>query len=96
MSTLSDIRDLETRLHSHFLEWSDIPLQNELLYFLDEVQELHNDLDKRDVPNIGADGLELNLRQRISLLASLQVSKQPPLDFYDNPIEPDPKQGRLL
>ena len=96
MSTLSDIRDLETRLHSHFLEWSDIPLQNELLYFLDEVQELHNDLDKRDVPNIGADGLELNLRQRISLLAFLQVSKQPPLDFYDNPIEPDPKQGRLL
>ena len=96
MTTLSDIRDLETRLHSHFLEWSDIPLQNELLYFLDEVQELHNDLDKRDVPNTGADGLELNLRQRINLLACRQSSKQIDIDIYDKPVGPDPKQGRLL
>jgi len=96
MTTLSDIRDLETRLHSHFLEWSDIPLQNELLYFLDEVQELHNDLDKRDVPNTGADGLELNLRQRINLLGCRQSSKQIDIDIYDKPVGPDPKQGRLL
>jgi hypothetical protein len=96
MSTLSDIRDLETRLHSHFLEWSDTPLQNELLYFLDEVQELHNDLDKRDVPNTGAYGLELNLRQRINLLGCRQSSKQIDIDIYDKPAGPDPKQGRLL
>lgn len=65
MTTLSEIRDLETRLHSHILEWSDVPLQNELLYLLDELQELHDELNKRDVPQTGADGLELTLRQRI-------------------------------
>ena len=96
MSTLSDIRDLETRLHSHFLEWSDIPLQNELLYFLDEVQELHNGLDKLDVPNVGSDGLELNLCQRINLLAFRQSSTQIDIDIHDKPVGPDPKQGRLL
>jgi hypothetical protein len=96
MTTLSDIRELETRLHSHFLEWSDVPFQNELLFFLDEVQELHNDLDKRDVPNTGTDGLELNLRQRVFLLASSQASKQLPLDLDNNPGKPDPKQGLLF
>ena len=96
MTTLSDIRDLETRLHSHFLEWSDVPLQNELLYFMDDIQKLHNDLDIRDVPSVGADGLELNLHQRIVLLASKPVSKQAPLDFYGKPQEPDHKQSRLL
>jgi hypothetical protein len=96
MSTLSDIRDLETRLHSHFLEWSDVPLQNELLFFLDELQELHNDLDRRDVPNTGADGLELNLRQRVFLLASSQTTKQQPPDLDYKPIEVDPKQVRLF
>ena len=96
MSTLSDIRDLETRLHSHFLEWSDIPLQNEVLFFLDELQDLHGDLDKRDVPNTGSDGLELNLRQRINLLACRQSSTQIDIDIHDKPAGPDPKQGRLL
>jgi hypothetical protein len=96
MTTLSEIRDLEARLHSHFLEWSDVPLQNELLFFLDELQELHNDLDKREVPNLGSDGLELNLHQRIALLASSQVTKQLPLDFYGKSQEPDHKQSRML
>lgn len=96
MTTLSDIRDLETRLHSHFLEWSDTPLQNELLYFLDDLQDLHGELDKRDVPNTGADGLELNLRQRIFLFASKPASTQFPLDFYSKPQEPDHKQSRLF
>jgi len=78
MTTLSDIRDIEARLHSHFLEWSDTPLQNELLFLLDELQELHGVLDKRDVPQTGADGLELNLRQRIALLGSVrQMAKEP-------------------
>ena len=92
MTTLSDIRDLEARLHSHFLEWSDTPLQNELLFLLDELQELHGELDKSDVPQTGQDGLELTLRQRLFLL----TSKQPPLDFYGKPQEPYGKQGRLL
>ena len=96
MTTLSDIRDLEARLHSHFLEWSDTPLQNELLYLLDELQELHGELDKRDVPQTGQDGLELTLRQRLFLLANRQVPRQLPLDFYGMPKEPDVKQERLL
>jgi len=96
MTTLSDIRGLETRLHSHFLEWSDIPLQNELLFFLDELQELHNDLDKRDVPNTGTDGQELNLHQRVFLLASKPAPTQLPLDFYGKSQEPDHKQPRMF
>ena len=96
MTTLSDIRDLEARLHSHFLEWSDTPLQNELLFLLDELQELHGELDKRDVPQTGQDGLELTLGQRLFLLATRQVSRQATLDFYGKPQEPDGKQGRLL
>ena len=96
MTTLSQIREFESRLHSHFLEWSDIPLQNELLFFLDDLQELHNDLDKRDVPNTGADGQELNLRQRVSLLNSKPVPKQISLDLYDKSQQPDPKQSRLF
>jgi hypothetical protein len=96
VTTLSDIRDLETRLHSHFLEWSDVPLQNELLFFLDELQYLHGDLDKRDVPNTGEDGLELNLRQRVFLFASSQAIQQQPLEINNKPSEPDLRQGRLL
>jgi hypothetical protein len=96
MTTLSDIRDLEARLHSHFLEWSDTPLQNELLFLLDELQDLHGELDKRDVPQTGADGLELTLRQRLFLLATRQAPHQMPLDFYSKPQEPTPKQERLL
>jgi hypothetical protein len=96
MTALSEIRDIETRLHSHFLEWSDKPLQNELLYLLDELQELHGELDKRDIPRLDAQGLELNLSQRVILLASRQASKQPMPDFYGKPQEPDIKQVRLL
>jgi len=96
MSTLADIRDLETRLHAHFLEWSDTPLQNELLYLLDDLQDLHGELDKRDVPNTGSDGLELNLRQRINLLACRQSSTQIDIDIYDKPVGPDPQQSRLF
>ena len=51
MTTLENIRVLETRLHSHVLEWSDLPLQNELLFLLDELQELHAELDRWNVPN---------------------------------------------
>jgi len=92
MTTLSEIRELESRLHSHFLEWSDAPLQNELLFFLDELQELHNDLDKREIPNTNPDGQVLNLRQRVALLAS----KLLPLDFYDQAQAAKLKQSRLF
>jgi hypothetical protein len=78
MTTLSDIRIMETRLHSHFLEWSDVSLQNELLYLLDDLQEIHNYLDKREVPNTSSDGMELDLRQRVHLLAPRQSLKQLP------------------
>ena len=71
MTTIADIRDIETRLHSHLLEWSDTPLQTELLYLLDDLQDLHGLLDRLDVPKIGQDGLELNLSQRVRSLASM-------------------------
>ena len=94
MTTLSDIRDLEARLHSHFLEWSDTPLQNELLFLLDELQELHGEFDKRDVPQTEQDGLELTLKQRLFLFASRQAPRQ--LDFYGKTQEPEVRQERLL
>ena len=94
MTTLLEIRDLDARLHSHFLEWSDTPLQNELLFLLDELQELHGELDKCDVPQTGQDGLELNLRQRLFLLATRQAP--PLLDFYGKPQEPEVRQEHLL
>ena len=87
MSTLFDIRDLETRLHSHFLEWSDQPLQNELLYLLDELQELHGQLDRLNVPNVGPDGLEMTLRQRVMHLAASSRVHERSIDFYGHALE---------
>ena len=52
MTTLSNIRDIEARLHCHILEWDDKPLQNELLWMLDEMQALHGKLDFCDVPSV--------------------------------------------
>ncbi len=96
MTTLAEIRNLEIRLHSHCLEWSDMPLQNELLYLLDELQELHGELDRRDVPQIDIDGLDLNLLQRLRLFFSSQASRQAPLDPYGRPLEASLHQGNLL
>jgi hypothetical protein len=96
MTTLSEIRELEARLHSHILEWSDAPLQNELLYLLDDLQELHGELDKRDVPKTGADGLELSLRQRVFLLSSRPSPQQLALNLYGQTQASEPKQYNLF
>lgn len=69
MTTLSDIRVIETRLHSHLLEWDDILLQNELLFVLDELQDIHTLLDGCQVPNCNMNGEALSLIQRITYLA---------------------------
>ena len=68
MTTLSNIRDIEARLHSHFLDWDDKPLQNELLWMLDEMQELHGKLDTCDVPSVDSHGIDMTLLQRLNWL----------------------------
>lgn len=98
MTTLSDIRDLETRLHSHFMEWSDPALQNELLWALDEMQLLHEKLDYCDVPKNTPDGIEMTLTQRLDWLVQheLRGVHEQPKDDYGKLIEIEPKQLRLL
>lgn len=100
MTTLSEIRDLEARLHSHFLEWSDIPLQNELLYLLDELQELHGEFDKRDIPLNNLQGLEMSLKERLLYLfcacKPLQATKELPSDFYGKTETCELKQFHLF
>jgi len=100
MTTLSDIRDLECRLHSHCLEWSDGPLQTELLYVLDEMQELHGELDKANVPTTGTDGIEMTLPQRLAWLIhscrQSRIAAEPERDFYGKPLPIEPQQLRLL
>jgi hypothetical protein len=86
MTTLSDIRQFEVRLHSHALEWDDHPLMNELLFFLDELQYLHDDLDRLGIPNTDENHLEMTLRQRVKYLAATQkpaeVVHEPMLYIY--------------
>ena len=96
MTTLADIRNLEVRLHSHALEWSDIHLQNELLFLLDDLQELHHILDLREAPATGPDGLELSLKQRILLFTFHPPNGEPPAGLYGKPQASDPQQQRLF
>ena len=100
MTTLSEIRDIETRLHSHFLEWSDVPLQNELLYLLDELQELHGEFDKRDIPLNNLQGLEMSLKERLFYVFCAckpqQATKELPSNCYGKTQEPELKQFRLF
>ena len=98
MTTLSDIRDLETRLHSHFLEWDDKPLQDELLWALDEMQLLHEKLDYCDVPSTGTDGLDMTLLQRLDWLAQhyLRSICERPKDFYGKSYPLEAQQLHLL
>ena len=100
MTTLSEIRDLEARLHSHFLEWTDVPLQNELLYLLDELQELHGEFDKRDIPLNNPQGLEMSLKERLLYLFRTrqphQATKELPSDFYGKMQARGLKQFRLF
>ena len=98
MTTLSDIRDLETRLHSHLLEWDDAPLQNELLWALDEMQLMHEKLDCCDVPKTSADGIELSLPQRLDWLVQhyKRGAWERPKDFYGVTIRAESKQSRMF
>lgn len=98
MSTLNDIRSLEERLHSHALEWEDQPLLDELLYLLDELQVIHADLDRLEVPDTGIDYTELGLRQRVSHLAAQvrQSTREQRRDFYGATCPTDLVQARLF
>ena len=98
MTTLSNIRDIEARLHSHFLDWDDKPLQNELLWMLDEMQELHGKLDTCDVPSVDSHGIDMTLLQRLNWLAMHYVRSisEHPKDEYGHPIDVEPLQLRLL
>jgi hypothetical protein len=97
MTELSQIRDLECRLHSHFLEWNDSPLQSELLYLLDELQVIHGELDKRNIPNKNTDGIEMTLSQRIACLIQVpELRSQPILDDYGKPLRSEPQQFHLF
>lgn len=102
MTTLTEIRNLSTRLHSHVLEWDDRPLLDELLYLLDELQYLHDDLDRSNIPTMDAHQLDLTLRQRVGQLIrerklpALRDGWDAPLDFYGYPIEVQPRQLRLF
>jgi hypothetical protein len=98
MTTLADIRDLETRLHSHLLEWNDLSLQNELLWALDEMQLLHEKLDFCDVPSTSPSGLDMTLSQRLDWLAEhfLRSICELPKDFYGGDISGEIKQSRMF
>ena len=73
MASLTELRILETRLHSHLLEWNDLPLQNELLFLLDELQEIHAKLDLCNVPTKDINGLDMSLLQRVTCLVRAQL-----------------------
>jgi hypothetical protein len=99
MASLLDIRDLETRLHSHLLEWDDVPLQNELMYLLDDLQLIHDQLDKIDVPSANVNGLDLTLLERVRYLVRrvrTTCEYASPTDFYGKRISPEPKQLTLF
>jgi len=63
-------------------------LQEELLWTLDEMQLLHGKLDYCDVPNIGIEGLDMTLLQRLDWLATRYVRgiSERPKDAYGKPI----------
>lgn len=98
MSDLNHLRSLEVRLHSQALEWDDQPLLDELLYLLDELQQIHAELDQRGIPDTGVDHIELGLRQRVSYLAA-QVghsTHEQRRDFYGATCSTDLVQARLF
>jgi hypothetical protein len=99
MATLLDIRDLEARLHSHLLEWDDVPLQNELLYLLDDLQLIHDELDKAGVPSTNIDNIDMTLLERVRyLVRSIRSTSEyaSPTDFYGKRISTEPKQLSLF
>jgi hypothetical protein len=99
MASLTDIRILETRLHSHVLEWDDLPLQNELLFLLDELQEIHDQLDRCDVPTTDVNGVDLSLLQRVKCLVRAYLERRPSAQIansYDVSDSSEARQFRLV
>jgi hypothetical protein len=99
MASLPDIRDLETRLHSHLLEWDDVPLQNELMYLLDDLQLIHNELDKCNVLSTDTRGIDMTLLERVRyLIRRIRTTSESasPTDFYGQRISTEPKQLTLF
>jgi hypothetical protein len=99
MASLPDIRDLETRLHSHLLEWDDVPLQNELMYLLDDLQLIHSELDKAGVPSSNTSGIDMTLLERVRCLVRSVRSTceySPAIDFYGKRTSTEPKQLTLF
>ena len=102
MASLIDIRILETRLHSHLLEWDDVPLQNELLFLLDDLQVIHEQLDQCGVPSADPNGSDMTLLQRVCYLirasrtnhSACEYVASP--DFYGQRTPLEPQQLRLL
>ena len=102
MASLIDIRILETRLHSHLLEWDDVPLQNELLFLLDDLQAIHEQLDKCGVPSADPHGSDMTLLERVRFLIRTNRTNHSarerivPPDFNGQRNPVDPKQLCLL
>jgi hypothetical protein len=102
MASLIELRVLETRLHSHLLEWDDVPLQNELLFLLDDLQVIHEQLDQCGVPSADPNGSDMTLLQRVRYLirtsrtnhSACEYAASPDLYGQHTPIEP--QQLRLL
>ena len=102
MASLIELRVLETRLHSHLLEWDDVPLQNELLFLLDDLQVIHEQLDQYGVPSADPNGSDMTLLQRVRYL--IRTSHMNHItcdyvaspDFYDQRTPVEPQQLRLL
>lgn len=70
MSTdLRTIQDLEAQLHSYFFT-THRDFQEEMLWLLDELQEIHNYLDYHNIPAVTSDvgKYPLNLIDRVRIL----------------------------
>jgi hypothetical protein len=99
MASLTDIRNIETRLHSHLLEWDDVPLQNELMYLLDDLQRIHEQLDNCGVPATDPNGVDLSLLDRVRSLIRTNHSTceyASPIDFYGQRVPSKPKQLHMF
>ena len=92
--TMEDLLDgketvLPTDLTHAYLE--------QVLFLLDELMRLHNQLDLYGVPGTNLEGEDLNLRERISRLADSGTQSRPVhQDSFGKPIQPEPKQYHLF
>jgi hypothetical protein len=85
MASLIELRILETRLHSHLLEWDDVPLQNELLFLLDDLQVIHEQLDQCGVPSADPNGSDMTLLQRVRYLIRTSCANHSACEYATTP-----------